>query len=265
MTTIAIFVIAHPDDESMFFLPTIFGLQHVDQKWLLCLSNGNYNGLGRTREVELHRAAGCLGFDRIVVVNHDELQDSPTRTWSHHTVARVLEETLLRSLPNPPDADANDCHPHQQVVLLYTFDDKGVSGHVNHVDTHHGVQLYLQNRDQTQNVHIRGFQLITEQSLRRKYVPLLHWLVLLGTLIGILTKTPTPTTTTPQSTPTDSTYFTLYRPWLNWKCMAAHASQFVWYRRLFVVFSCYTYENRWLPIHTAKQGTSLDVPEHPRR
>ena len=30
---------------------------------------------------------------------------------------------------------------------------------------------------------------------------------------------------------------------INWCAMARHASQFVWYRRLFVVFSSYTYCN----------------------
>ena len=233
MTTIAVFVIAHPDDESMFFLPTICGLQKDHKRWLLCLSNGNYNGLGSTREIELHRAGGYLGFDRIVVVNHDELQDSPTQRWSKHAVARVFEEILPRS--------SSDTH-----VLLYTFDEKGVSGHINHVDTYLGVQFYLQTMDRTPQGTILGFQLTTEISLRRKYLPLLHWVFFLCTLVGIRRNT----TTTPKPARTHSTHFTLYQPWINWKCMAYHASQFVWYRRLFVVFSCYTYENRWRPILT---------------
>jgi N-acetylglucosaminylphosphatidylinositol deacetylase len=38
--------------------------------------------------------------------------------------------------------------------------------------------------------------------------------------------------------------YRMLQPSLNWKAMAAHHSQFVWYRRLFVVFSIYTYVNR---------------------
>jgi N-acetylglucosaminylphosphatidylinositol deacetylase len=32
-------------------------------------------------------------------------------------------------------------------------------------------------------------------------------------------------------------------PWLAWRAMRAHRSQFVWYRRLHVLLSRYTYVN----------------------
>ena len=39
----ALFVTAHPDDECMFFSPTIYGLQKDGwEVYLLCLSTGNY-------------------------------------------------------------------------------------------------------------------------------------------------------------------------------------------------------------------------------
>jgi N-acetylglucosaminylphosphatidylinositol deacetylase len=46
-------VIAHPDDEAMFFVPTIKYLRKYNNISLLCLSNGNATGLGRIREKEL--------------------------------------------------------------------------------------------------------------------------------------------------------------------------------------------------------------------
>ena len=295
----------------MFFLPTICGLQNRDNhdqqhqqhqqqgqqlwlRWLLCLSNGNYNGLGATREIELHRAGGYLGFDRIIVPqvvvvvganqndNNDntddcgdddddddkELQDSPTRRWSKHAVARVLEDVLPKS-GNHDNGNDND-NDTEYIIRLYTFDEKGVSGHVNHVDTYLGVQFYLQNkhRGQTQKGTIEGFQLVTEDSLLRKYLPVVHWIVLLYTFVfGRNKKMPlttttwtlkqsTPTTHATTTTTTTTQKFTLYQPWINWKCMAFHASQFVWYRRLFVIFCCYTYENQWRPIVTIGQQQS---------
>jgi N-acetylglucosaminylphosphatidylinositol deacetylase len=36
---------------------------------------------------------------------------------------------------------------------------------------------------------------------------------------------------------------TSFAPWLSHRAMAAHRSQFVWYRRLFVLFSRYTFFN----------------------
>jgi N-acetylglucosaminylphosphatidylinositol deacetylase len=38
-------------------------------------------------------------------------------------------------------------------------------------------------------------------------------------------------------------------PMMNYRAMAAHVSQFVWYRRLFVLFSRYTFINTFKPIH----------------
>ena len=44
-------IIAHPDDEIMFWTPTIKTLIsfNISMK-ILCLSNGNYDGLGELRE-----------------------------------------------------------------------------------------------------------------------------------------------------------------------------------------------------------------------
>ena len=60
----ALILTAHPDDESMFFAPTIRAL--INGGWDvrgLCLSNGNAEGLGRTREGELRDAWEVLGVE----------------------------------------------------------------------------------------------------------------------------------------------------------------------------------------------------------
>ena len=46
----------------------------------------------------------------------------------------------------------------------------------------------------------------------------------------------------------DNATFYNYKPWINWYAMKIHYSQFVWYRRLFVVFSCYTYYSELRPM-----------------
>jgi N-acetylglucosaminylphosphatidylinositol deacetylase len=58
-------VIAHPDDEAMFFTPAIVNLRESNNLHLLCLSSGDYAGLGRTREKELDKAANMLGFKSV--------------------------------------------------------------------------------------------------------------------------------------------------------------------------------------------------------
>lgn len=58
-------LIAHPDDEAMFFAPTVLALtrpelgNHVK---ILCLSSGDAAGLGETRKKELVKSGLVLGL-----------------------------------------------------------------------------------------------------------------------------------------------------------------------------------------------------------
>lgn len=67
---------AHPDDECLFFAPTVLGLvakkAPAPEVYSLCLSTGNADGLGETRQAELGRSLGILGVegDRRWVVDH---------------------------------------------------------------------------------------------------------------------------------------------------------------------------------------------------
>ena len=58
-------VTAHPDDEAMFFAPTILGLNKKDVSLFhVCLSNGNADGLGSSRKEELGYSLDILGISR---------------------------------------------------------------------------------------------------------------------------------------------------------------------------------------------------------
>lgn len=60
-------LIAHPDDEAMFFAPTILALTQPDKGnhvKILCLSRGNAEGLGDTRKREMVKSALILGLQR---------------------------------------------------------------------------------------------------------------------------------------------------------------------------------------------------------
>lgn len=70
-------LIAHPDDEAMFFSPAVLALARPEtgnHLKILCLSSGNAEGLGETRKKELVKSALTLGL-------HDEsdvfVVDSP--------------------------------------------------------------------------------------------------------------------------------------------------------------------------------------------
>ena len=57
-------VTAHPDDEAMFFAPTILSLSRKPSIDLfhLCLSSGNADGLGVIRKAELTNSLDILGI-----------------------------------------------------------------------------------------------------------------------------------------------------------------------------------------------------------
>ena len=108
-------IIAHPDDECMFFYPTISRTKRLH---IICLSNGGYDGLGEEREKELQRAARRLGASA-TCVNNAALQDGP-HAWNPSVVAANVGPWL-----------------HAGAVVV-TFDRYGASGHANHVAVYHG-------------------------------------------------------------------------------------------------------------------------------
>lgn len=67
-------VTAHPDDEAMFFAPTILSLTGKPSINLfhLCLSSGNADGLGETRKTELKNSLEVFGIhrDKRWVIDH---------------------------------------------------------------------------------------------------------------------------------------------------------------------------------------------------
>jgi N-acetylglucosaminylphosphatidylinositol deacetylase len=246
-SAVYVLVIAHPDDESMFFVPTIRSLVTAGERvWILCLTTGDYDGLGKQREKELNRAGNLLGVSKVMIVND---KDHPKERWPIPSVSSAIQQALENEILSNPECER---------FVLLTFDQHGVSGHVNHIDTFHGVcELVKQNstisstagsnhktKDIISPVAIEAWQLESERNLFFKYVPVLSWLLFFLALF---------TTTSPVlGKREDSQLRRAYRfhePLMNWRAMAAHESQFVWYRRLFVIFSCYTYVNKLQPIN----------------
>ena len=57
-------VTAHPDDECMFFGPTLLALSHKNVT-VACLSTGNFDGLGSIRRVELDKSCRILNAESV--------------------------------------------------------------------------------------------------------------------------------------------------------------------------------------------------------
>ena len=88
-------IIAHPDDEIMFWTPTIkaFIANNIKMK-ILCLSNGNYDGLGEIREKEFDNVSRALNFPDNQILNIPELQDNIKQKWNPSIVSEQIEEFL---------------------------------------------------------------------------------------------------------------------------------------------------------------------------
>jgi N-acetylglucosaminylphosphatidylinositol deacetylase len=219
--TNAMLVIAHPDDESMFFVPLLYTLvANLIPIHVLCLSTGNYDGLGAIRKKELDAACQVLGIPTANVHCIDDetrFADGPIHEWSAAQVASTVQEHV--------SAHAID--------TIFTFDAYGVSGHTNHKSVHRGVMHFLQqSASRRVNVYV-----LETTDIVRKYAGIVEYPV--SWLWG-----------------RRSNRVVLFAPsWtLSYKAMAAHASQFVWFRKLFVGFSRYTTTNTLI----------LMEPEHKR-
>jgi N-acetylglucosaminylphosphatidylinositol deacetylase len=154
--TYHVIVIAHPDDESMFFVPTIRSLVKFPTYnivWLVCLTTGNYDGLGTIRVAELKQASALLGISKVIVIDGEDetmIADHPTKRWNKDHVSSLLQSTLQEHIARAEQEKENVVQgatlPQNQIrqcrIVLITFDEFGVSGHVNHKDTYIAVLDY---------------------------------------------------------------------------------------------------------------------------
>lgn len=220
----ALLVIAHPDDEAMFFGPTLQRLAaHGTDLRVLCLSTGNAAGLGRIRKNELLRSCETLGVSSatsrcVTIVDDAALQDGMHTIWDEEKVASYIgrHAAIIR-----PD-------------MIITFDSYGVSGHANHRALNSGLRLLL--RQQREQPPWKPFQLVST-SVARKFGGPTDVLIWSGSKYLL-----------PSATKREEHVFLAVNPLMIVTAMTCHWSQLVWFRILFMVFSRYTYINTIKPM-----------------
>ncbi|GMK53998.1 hypothetical protein CspeluHIS016_0105840 [Cutaneotrichosporon spelunceum] len=206
---------AHPDDEAMFFGPTIINL--VAAGWdvhPVCMSIGNAVGLGSVRSVELLESYNRLGVVQApVLIDDPGLPDSmgSDGAWDAAYVAELVAPIVRTS----------------GATHLLTFDDAGVTRHPNHIALAN-VSQHLGKHD----VHLTRLQLHTPR-ISTKFTGVL-WAILIAAS-DALRRVP-PHHATFVNTPAQYAQ-TLY-------AMRAHESQLVWFRWLYVSFSSLMWVNQ---------------------
>ncbi|KAK9353065.1 putative deacetylase LmbE-like domain-containing protein [Lipomyces doorenjongii] len=159
-------IIAHPDDEAMFFGPTLNALRQLAIQTnlgspalpetnlrILCLSTGNADSLGETRTGELRSSAAHFGIppSNVIIFDDPRVQDQMGVKW-------------------PTDAIASLVGPHlTDVEVVITFDNGGVSGHGNHMSLNIFAREFLSGQGEIQ----REVWMLKSTSILRKYVSFL--------------------------------------------------------------------------------------------
>ncbi|EAN31967.2 GlcNAc-PI de-N-acetylase family protein [Theileria parva strain Muguga] len=146
------FLLAHPDDESMFFLPTLGALKSIPKPGeestfklhFLYLSNGNSEGKGELREAELASLCDYYGYS-CTVINDPLLQDGDTKWDPEHALPHVKKFINDHSLR-----------------VLFTFDGHGVSGHPNHISTYETAKLASKELDFLKVFYLQSLNIISK-------------------------------------------------------------------------------------------------------
>jgi len=128
-------VTSHPDDECMFFGPTVLSMTKnpAVSLFLLCMSNGDYRREGQTRKKELYKACHSLGIDEqnVTILSYTKLRDDPSLRWRDE----IVSEVVLHAIES------------QDIDTVITCDRHGVSGHKNHCALYTAMAfLCLENR-----------------------------------------------------------------------------------------------------------------------
>jgi N-acetylglucosaminylphosphatidylinositol deacetylase len=205
-------IIAHPDDEILFWTPTIKKLKSLNLKLkILCLSNGNSKNKGKKRTEEFKKVSKYLKLEDNEILNVPELQDSMKKFWDEKIVSEKISNFL---------------NENKDIETILTFDEIGITNHPNHISCYNGLVYYLKNhRDDIKNKGINIYLLDSFKPLYQ-YTHLIPFIVFYFREFG----------------------FFSYHFFTSYKIMKIYKSQFNWKRKLYVIFSAYSYYNSYIKV-----------------
>lgn len=209
-------VVAHPDDESMFLGPTVLSLALQRRNLvILCLSNGNSDGLGSVRETEMKHATEALGETvTLKLVDDDRLADRIDQVWKTEVVAGYIEREISNH--------------NGSIDTVISFDREGVSGHANHISISHALQHILLKSEQ-EKISVYALKSVI---IWRKYASFFDSMI---------------TVAQDMLNFSNEIRLTLSLDFRGYQTLRSillkHQSQMVWYRKLYMMFSRYMFFN----------------------
>jgi len=205
-------LIAHPDDECMFFAPTILALlaRGVDVH-VLCMTSGELSTTvaAGARKDELRMACRHLGVPdaHVTIIEHTKIKDGMTTKWPRPVISKMLMTHIET----------------YNIDTLLTFDSYGVSGHTNHIALYDTVRALYER--QSFPTYTRVFTL-ESVNIVRKYVGVLDLFATLNTAPFYFVSSGSDVRRTRLA-------------------MRAHVSQMRWFRWLYIYVSRYIHINSW--------------------
>ncbi|XP_063058935.1 N-acetylglucosaminyl-phosphatidylinositol de-N-acetylase [Engraulis encrasicolus] len=219
----ALLVTAHPDDECMFFAPSIILLRRQGiSVHLLCLSSGDYYNQGALRKKELLDSAAVLGIpaSQVSLIDHQQLKDDPKAEWSVALTSSIILKHIQR----------------HSISLVLSFDGSGVSGHANHIALYKALSHLVGTGQIPDSCHVLALNSI---SVFRKYLSNMDLYISRLFRSDLL------------CTIGSKEYNQAKR------AMYCHRSQLVWFRHLYIFFSRYMYINTYKSILAEKRDFKI--------
>jgi N-acetylglucosaminylphosphatidylinositol deacetylase len=124
-------IIAHPNDEIMYFTPTIKKLINLGITLkILCLSNGNNEKIDDIRTEEFKKVSKIIKLEDNSILNIPELKDDINQFWNENIVSEKIDDFLKKN---------ND------IQTILTFNEDGVTKHPNHISCFNGLVHFISN------------------------------------------------------------------------------------------------------------------------
>jgi len=226
-------IVAHPDDECLFFSPSLRVLQkqyHVHLS-LLVFSRGNHVGLGDIRARELLGSCRILNIpkERCLSLDLPNIQDNPKVWWPEKQLIPIINEYINK----------------WSIDVLVSFDQQGISGHINHKSIASAVRILSQNKN---NTMIKMSYELKSVSILRKYSSLLDFILIfisnIPRLLHSLLSYLIPFNLI--SSPNRSYMLLINTPndyMVSRAAFASHQSQYNWDRHIYLIASRYMFIN----------------------
>ncbi|KAF7593346.1 N-acetylglucosaminyl-phosphatidylinositol de-N-acetylase [Aspergillus hancockii] len=261
-------LIAHPDDEAMFFAPTVLALTKPElgnHLKILCLSTGDADGLGHIRKKELQKSAVHLGLrsesDVFIVDDPTRFPDSMSAVWPETEVSALLASAFAPELSSNASASSSAARkrgssntaPVATIDVLLTFDRYGVSNHINHRSLYYGAVHFIRAlmKDKAGYTCPVTLYTLTTTNILRKYIGILDAPVSMarGVVDAVVSRLRGAGGGPKEDSPARLLFVSSVGEWMTAQTamIKAHQSQMVWFRYGWITFG------RYMAVNDAKR------------